>query len=463
MRDEHYLLDDMRTCDCCTNNRPDHRTRPVKRKPWWTPARVQKLKKILIWSYLVFLGCCYAVTIAFYVYYLAYHPTNYDTGGAQYLLYKNSRYAECTAQALTTTNCTLLDAWNERPDNVHYIDKLHYGSDYNTSWCEMVSCVKDYTVLPSTPRRSAITYTTISTLPGLLLSSLGAAWAFKEQTTKPHHDTQDCPKFGIITLMLMALDLGTTIFWWHSFIIILLHQRTPQVISLVAWITTWRHTYDGQTHPVSCWLDKHPGYRKPLTWGLAVATALQYVATCYLVYVVWPLLPEPADPHPVDRRYDCMNSQPIDYKSSCSYQEVCTKDVLLADPGAFTFNSLGGGGPRIAFLALCLITFMSLLGPVCYVVAFHRKSNWRDAWNGYDRFTRGPVGPVLCSSLLVISALYIFVWTFAKDLYKSNREATVAYHPACRVAHVALSPWKNYLDVGDDAKAFRIAKAWLNA
>lgn len=51
------------------------------------------------------------------------------------------------------------------------------------------------------------------------------------------------------------------------------------------------------------------------------------------------------------------------------------------------------------------------------------------------------------------------IWS---DWVPMNREATVAYDVDCHALHIAISPWKLYLDLGDDNRAWRIARSWFN-
>jgi hypothetical protein len=44
----------------------------------------------------------------------------------------------------------------------------------------------------------------------------------------------------------------------------------------------------------------------------------------------------------------------------------------------------------------------------------------------------------------------------------SHREATVAFHVACRVVHVAMSSWRQHFDVNGYNLVWRIVRGWFN-
>lgn len=96
-----------------------------------------------------------------------------DHSESQYSLYKNTRFEACTATPSPNFNCSIFtDDWTRPPNGSHYSLWRHgraviFGPPEN--WCEAASCFNGWKVVPSTPRHSAFSLTTLFDLGTALL------------------------------------------------------------------------------------------------------------------------------------------------------------------------------------------------------------------------------------------------------------------------------------------------------
>ena len=51
---------------------------------------------------------------------------------------------------------------------------------------------------------------------------------------------------------------------------------------------------------------------------------------------------------------------------------------------------------------------------------------------------------------------------FGSGTHEMNADTAVAYDLQCRAVHVSLSPWKYYLDVGDEYNTWRVVRSYFN-
>ena len=483
MPNEHYPLEVMYG-GSNSDHRPAARTRKRRRKVQLSTEQIRRFANIFLWIYMIVIRSLLVFTISVTGLYYNADPAEFDASNADFPLYKNSWYKACSASVSTSTYCTLLETTEDGSGhNFLYGPKilapdasaLALTPGDHVTWCELTSCLKDYIVVPSTPRRSAIDYTDVPVLSAILMVVVTFAWAMKERINHTSHNPQHCKGFGYITMISNLYGLCSTMFWWYSFVRIMLDDRNPEAISLIAWITTYRHAYDGLNCPTSCRLDKHPRYRRLLTWFLVFIAAAQFFATCYIYRVVWPLLGL-ADTTNL-RRHDCLipQSNTFPYDSSCTCEDVCAKTWLFADPGSSELTLFQG--PK-AFFSIPLMIAVAPLVPMIFAVADWRRRSVRDGhrpplrklyemWvardHGPHSMLRAPLGPITMALSLSFFFALFQILDIGRGQASYDRVATVAYDTQCLVVHVALSPWRQYLDVNDESRVWRIVKAWMNA
>ncbi|KAI4247440.1 MAG: hypothetical protein L6R40_001388 [Gallowayella cf. fulva] len=112
-----------------------------------------------------------------------------------FALYKNSRFKECAASNSNNINCTLVmttysDSWKDEDakDRHHYVQNLTHLSgqfDYTSfpsnrskghEWCSIVSCLRGFKVIPSSPLPSAFDDQTLAQWLSLCISAIAGLW-----------------------------------------------------------------------------------------------------------------------------------------------------------------------------------------------------------------------------------------------------------------------------------------------
>lgn len=130
--------------------------------------------------------------------------------------------------------------------------------------------------------------------------------------------------------------------------------------------------------------------------------------------------------------------------------------------------SVAGSNYTAAFGAFSLAGLLPLL--------FLGGQRVRFVWKGYDRARRAEainnskfllkIGPPAAFTILI----YYLIATGALILRgiiqywdEWNRQASVAYDFDCQAVHIAISPWRQYLDIDGFGRTLRVVKAWFNA
>jgi hypothetical protein len=129
--------------------------------------------------------------------------------------------------------------------------------------------------------------------------------------------------------------------------------------------------------------------------------------------------------------------------STCSAERICSKDWLFSAPYFEMPGDIGKGFP----FGLCVTGLVMAI--VVPAVIFMTKM-----WS-----------PLLCLSFLAIATILlmglIYPIDFGKSWNRRKADALVAYDVECHVVHVALSPWRFYLDVNRYARALRVVRLWF--
>ncbi|KAJ5212984.1 hypothetical protein N7449_000153 [Penicillium cf. viridicatum] len=96
--------------------------------------------------------------------------TGFDSNSPEYALYKNTGFKDCYNTPLSAIiyNCSAVKASLQQQDSVvglttPSLSLPNNSNDNKTvySWCEVMSCVNDLKVVPSTPHSSAFWATTL--------------------------------------------------------------------------------------------------------------------------------------------------------------------------------------------------------------------------------------------------------------------------------------------------------------
>ncbi|KAE8365653.1 hypothetical protein BDV27DRAFT_126573, partial [Aspergillus caelatus] len=217
----------------------------------------------------------------------------YETDRAEFVLYKNTRFQECTSIAPDADNCSEIEtAWKHstRYTRLGAQDRWHilWASLGPYDWCQIASCFHEYKVIPSMPRSSAMSLTTFQSWCYMAMSSLGAMWAFKSWwpgVRSKKSASEPCKglrELGVLNWGFLIWDIcGPTIFWWVSFVRELVEPVPITTLSTIAWATCWKYSYLVRYHPYSCFLARFPRVERALPWVLGTMATLQWTVTLY--------------------------------------------------------------------------------------------------------------------------------------------------------------------------------------
>ncbi|KAJ5652799.1 hypothetical protein N7507_010225 [Penicillium longicatenatum] len=432
-----------------------------------------------------FIGAAVAFTVIFAV--KTRNIGGYTTDSPEYTLYKNTRFKECyDISASATTNCsairvtlndTSIPGFQEH--NVGYLgsDKLfdnQKGSDITWDWCEVISCFEDYKVIPSTARDSAIWPTLLTSWGAVATFILGSLFQFgllqKALYSSKKKPCKGIGEVGWFSWLLVLFDLGSFVWWWVGFGKLAAAPASAATPFITGWVIPWKYASSLNYHPYSCAFRKNPRGQKiarGILYGLA---ALQWIASLYIWHVNFPpgissrwglRAPNPS--------YDCVTSQ-IDASpgaSTCSAEQICSRNWLFIDPGYEpTYQHQG---PILAigivFIVLTLVALFPVLMAV-FSIFMNLVTGEKDISMSPRNTLRwadiGPAAFVSFTAIFEIIVGCILVDDFVKRLRVISPNAAVTFDWECQVIHVALSPWRYYIDVDYD-KGLRLVKMWFNS
>jgi hypothetical protein len=64
---------------------------------------------------------------------------------------------------------------------------------------------------------------------------------------------------------------------------------------------------------------------------------------------------------------------------------------------------------------------------------------------------------------IVLVMIFSTLGTIRSTWQEWHRETSVAFDLDCQAVHIAISPWRQYLDVNGFSRATPVAKTWFNA
>ncbi|KAK4867699.1 hypothetical protein LT330_001209 [Penicillium expansum] len=442
-------------------------------------------KRNAIWGIIgaafLLMVCLVGVAIAFTVVFAVKSPNfgGYSSDSPGYALYKNTQFEKCYSTPASTTNCTAIRAALNHTsitgfgDNkVGYLgsDKV-FDKDSNpfSDWCEAMSCFNDYKVIPSTPRDSAIWPTLLTswtTSAGFLVGSLLQLLLQQKALYRPKN--KPCKRLGDIhwySWILIAFDLYSFVWWWVDFGKLAAAPASAATPFIVGWVIPWKYAGLLRYHPYSCAFRKNRRAKNVTRWIFYILAAAQWIASLYVIHVNLPSgmatrwglrAPNPS--------YDCVQSQ-IDAApgaSTCSATQICSRNWLFVDPGfepAYQHSD-----SMIAIWTIFIALTIAALSPLFFMACacFERGNSPSSSPRSMLRWA--DPGPVIILSILSIFEIItgcILVDDIVKRL-SVTPEAAVTFDWECQAIHVALSPWRYYIDV-DYERGWRIAKLWFNS
>lgn len=438
-----------------------------------------------------------AVAVAFTVKFLIdTDNTGFDPHSPDFALYKNSRFQECLAtvppDAATCSdiqaNLLSLDPNNYpqftdqgisvvvQPYLVSRNRTAGNGNDPATyGWCQAVSCLAGFQIVPSTPRGSAFMATPLSAWCAVALTLFTTLWQFRQRNAallRP--EKEGCRGLRSVAWydwVFHAYDLCSFVWWWVSFARYVANPAFSSTPSSLSWVTPWKFAVLIQYHPYSCAFNKRPKTLRALSRSLGTLAVLHWIATAYAMHTNRTSILMSRPPF---QAYDCAVSQipGAPGVSTCSPDRLCSKAWLFHDPGfRYKFEALASGSYILAyFIVFTLAAVFPLLAALLVPVINNSSSRpWsmrqamqmvKEAYEGLN------VGPTVTLAIAAGLGGIVFGSLFTADVIRWNsagREAPLTIYPECHAVHVALSPWRFYLDVDDYQKGLRVAKMWFNA
>ncbi|KAF4951399.1 hypothetical protein FSARC_12929 [Fusarium sarcochroum] len=400
--------------------------------------------------------------LVFTIKFVATDNTGYSPDDSSYKLYKNSRFEECVAKTPDDANCTVIrevlhdtkySLARQYVDNGYtpissqWVSKDGVGYD----WCTFVSCFHGFTVLPSTSQDSTIGLTTFDIWGNINMTALLSLFVFLKRYWNIKKE-ESCDGLGFWDYIQLAYTIAAGVWWWVDYIQFAIEPVPNTTVSIFEWITTWLLAMEIQYHPFSCVLGKWKKY--PL-FLLAPLSVIQWGATVHILVMGWS---HTLGKGPITQSYDCDETllPELPGGSNCSAQKLCSDTALLSDPH-FHWDIMEEHMAPFA-IAYFVISTLVAIQPLFW--SFRGEEGFGERFRNHNL---GPVlGPVVTAVFVAggcFLSLYVLV-ILDKDM---DREGPVVADEACSVVHVGLSPWRYYLDIGDFARALRIAKVWFNA
>lgn len=450
---------------------------------------------ILTWALIVLLALFQVGIFAIGMAMIYTSHAGIDESSSDFAFYKNSRFRECANTSPEQVNCTLLqgNALNgyqtpaqKDPQN-HFLVYMTFRDFQGNSselptytWCEMVSCLKDFKVLPTALRPSALQLPSLKTWFQCNIQAILGAWAARTWIgSQSRQAPSACKGMSFLDWAPAVYTIGSTLYWWAEFFRWCTRPDYHASVSVITWISVWTLAYRVRYHPFSCRFKEDSCYRKALTWILWTTATLQWIISCVLLRRNWrDLFPPRLD---FAQRYDCVKSQVASApgQSPCSTDQLCSISWLLTNPGWKGWSSDQTSGNffaqyDIASIMLVILfsfsTFAFVSTPLATTItrgyALLRpdrrvKRTLLGDLAHIDNKLSGPVGAGAVAALvsLCIGALLIGHTPVAWD--SLNREGSVAYDLDCTAVHVIASPWRQYMDIGY-GRALRIIRMWFN-
>ncbi|KAE8325662.1 hypothetical protein BDV39DRAFT_178468 [Aspergillus sergii] len=414
------------------------------------------------------------VAIAFTVVFAVKSPNvgGYRSDSPEYALYKNTRFEECYSAPGSTTNCTAMRiALNSSTiAGFGYLRSSAVFNENSSDWCEAVSCFNDYKVVPSTPRDSAMWPTLLTSwaaCAGFLVGSLFQLLLQQKALYSPRN--KPCKGLGDVhwySWLFIGYDLVSFTWWWVSFGKLAAAPKSAATPFIVGWVIPWKYAGLFRYHPFSCAFGTNRRGKNVARGIFYILAVIQWIASWYVIHINLPSLTTAPGwglraPNP---SYDCVQSQ-VDAApgtSTCSATQICSRNWLFVD---FGFHLLyRNADPLIAIGLIFLALTLLALSPLAMMVLACFLRDKSPSLSPRSTLRWADPGPIAVLSLLSVFEIItgcILVVDMVKRL-NGTPDATLAFDWECQAIHVALSPWKYYIDV-EYERGWRLTKLWFNS
>ncbi|KAL5045578.1 hypothetical protein BDW71DRAFT_208120 [Aspergillus fruticulosus] len=407
--------------------------------------------------------------------------TSLDPDSLEFALYKNSRFYECYEKTNfpVNLNCTAVQAaLNTTAGDYHGVGHISTNqilrgdnADGTGDWCDVISCINDYKVIPSTPRDSAIWPTLLTVWTQAAFFFIGSLYQFEKRHRALYKaESKRCKalrELNPLDWFFHAHDLASTVWWWVTFAQLAAAPDRASAPFLIGWVIPWKYGGLLAYHPYSCGQDLRK--IKIARWTLYILALAQWCAMFYVIHVNFHMTfdtnvgygyrgPSPS--------YDCVAEHVLagPGTTTCSADQLCAFNWLYVDTG-FTYTTDNNNfniGIGVLDLGLTIAAAVPLLMlPISLCFSSSKDRSIRQALEDSHWANRGPVLALAVCSFYGIIVGAMLVAELVKR-YGAAADAVVTVYWECRAVHVALSGYRYYLDMQIE-RGLRIAKMWFNS
>lgn len=499
---------------------------------------LKRFFQILMTILLIVVGFFVIALVSITVALMYTDTTGFRVDGPNFSLYKNTMLEQCSRSLPSTKiNCTMIFwtrvsnhnltdpyRWVEsseidspRRNEFGVQDKYGSATDDGATlygWCDLMSCLKDYKIIPSQPRPHSFGlygYNRFQVWGWLCVSAATGIWFVRNALISIHRPQESsesilirryvrehpeevssstsriielqmaegtCSGVGKTDWLFWIVDAGTSGLWLYSYFKTIGNRFDITLANTLAWVTPWRVTIGLFNHPFAC---HHPHsnrsnhqsqtrFARIITSVMAVIAVVSWILCVHLLLVGANVR---RTKYPV---YQCLESEILQAPGAtvCSPQILCSKEKqwLFANRGwDINIDNGVGLGKKAADARYSGVFFFSS------VAAWAALGFWvlnqvyfKGKWYRWDvKWRRVLNGTVVASLvyLLILSILegtYILTEVFAYNKgSETPRQAVVAFDVNCTAAHVYMSDWRYYLDIDGFDRPTRIARTLLNS
>lgn len=458
--------------------------------------------------------------------------TGFQVKDPKFPLYKNTIFEQCSTSTPSNVNCTTL-FWSRQRNysSTHpykWVEsiailspqKSEFGLEYSQDgetmydWCDLMSCLKDYKIIPSKPRPTAFGfrgYNRLQLWGWLCVSAFGAVWFLRNTLVIIHRPQADpdynlrrsyevevsgrassptpssvdgqtiegtCKGIGVLDWLFWIYDIGSLGIWVYSYAELLGDRFGTVPVSMLSWITPWQVTVGLFNHPFAC---HHPHSNKGndksrtkpariLISVLAVGTFTSWILCAHLRALTSPKTLDEAY-HSV---YECLESEIAQAPGTtiCSPELLCSKEKewMFADYRWDSWIIMDSSAKEIYNNYLVTFVFASIAAWTTILFWGSDRLYRRDKWFAIKVNWRLALNGTVIASLFVLIISSAINGSFVLDEVlaynsgeKTPRQAVVTYDVNCTTVHVHMSDWRYYLDVDGYDRATRIVHTLFNS
>ncbi|OQE32253.1 hypothetical protein PENSTE_c001G03202 [Penicillium steckii] len=256
--------------------------------------RSKRICSVLILGNLVLIGFLVIFGIVIIsIFAIKTDNTGFDSHGSDYALYKNTRFKDCYNTPLSniTYDCSTVREYlspaNETDNGVIAFHKPTLslpnsatGVKTNFSLCEIVSCLSDFKVIPSTPRPSALWPTALEVGTKVAVIVFFSFLELKFLRSAMFTNTgSSCQGIRWYNWCFIAWDFISYIWWCVGMGRFATLPKNYPFPSMIGWISLWKYCYTINYHPFACALKGSPKQARIIKLILYPLAIIQWAAS----------------------------------------------------------------------------------------------------------------------------------------------------------------------------------------